>query len=263
MDRNLTTEQIKTMLIAKVKAEQAKLEELLSRIHKAINKHESVLEKDESTREISNFLYNWQCELIAVRLKNNDRTIPLLTHDDYRDFQVALTSKVFELIGNFKELDLESQKQIDNQMKEMFDFALSFNNDSLKNIRKSYAEEWKWIDYIVSKSEEKDMEPEDLMQISRVRDEIIRVSTTKKEFVSSYKKFLAEYDDIDKLVDKAIEPTLSLMPNISDEELSEGRQIFKEMFLSNLKTVTKATKAWINEEIARIYPKNNKNQTTT
>lgn len=254
MNRKLTTEQIKNLLLAKVKAEQAKLEELLSRIHKAINKHESVLEKDESTREISNFLYNWQCELIADRLKNNDRTIPLLTHDDYRDFQVALTSKVFELIGNFKELDLESQKQIDNQMKEMFDFALSFNNDSLKNIRKSYADEWKWIDFIIKMSQEKDMDPEDLMQISRVRDEMTKASVTKKEFVSQYKRILAEYNDINKMVDNAMETTISLAPGIGDEELVQGRQAFKEIFLSTRKPVTKAIKTWIKEEVARIYP---------
>lgn len=271
--QGITVADLKSLLVARFKAEQTKRYMLDVRIAQELGAEQTKrykldvrieLELGDEVREekpedvsIMNKFIDLISSTIACRLKKNQRTIPLLSPQDLIEITPLMIAEITK--NNSDEFEAEDCKKFEKFMKTVFEsISTMVNQQPMPPHKDPYERYWHWVTIVLNLATECGMQPIELLSSESATDEITRRMFTKDEFVFLSEQSLEKLMDFDALKKTVIRPLLDMLTNdLTDEE---RREIEKEFETTNMpelhqcvETIQLAAKAILNEEIMRIY----------
>lgn len=250
----LTVAELKSLLLARFNAEQSKQSKLQARLRRELGK-EAQEEKPE-TIGIQNKFADWISDVLARRLKQNRRTVPLLSSRDFVRFVPSMINEIAKVEGD--ELEAEDRKMLEKLMKAMFENIFEMVHAMVPPRKNPYEEYWRWVTTVLKLASERGILSTELFAFEEATDEITRRMFTKKQFIALSKKGVNKFVDADVLKKMIVQPMLDMVAAEADEE--ERRKIEQELeteLMPQLRKTAERTKlainAWLGEEVERIY----------
>ncbi len=253
--QGITLADLKSLLVARFKAEQTKRYELSARIAQELG--DEVREEKPEDVSIMNKFIDLISSTIARRLKKNQRTIPLLSPQDLTKITPLMIAEITK--NNSDEFEAEDYKKFEKIMETVFkNISTMVNQQPVPPHKDLYERYWHWVTIVLNLATEYRVQPIELLSSENATDEITRRMFTKQQFVFLSEQSLEKLMDCDALKKAFIQPLLDMLTNdLTDEERREIEKDFEAEDMPELRQyVEKArlvAKAILNEEIMRIY----------
>lgn len=249
--QTLNVTELRLLLVTHFNMEQSKLMKLQARLGQAPNNEGQ--EEESKVAAINSKLTNWVSGVLALRLKRNRRTTPLISSRDFIQLLPTIIDEVEKVEG--EKLDVKSRKVLEKFMKSMFNGIFEAVNNVVPPHKNPYEHYWRWIMTVLELAAERDILPTELLSIEEATDEITRRMYSKKQFVTLSRKATKKFMDADVLKKLIIQIEFGI---IDDEEVLRSlEQDLEEVIMPQLRENMKKYKVilneWFDAEIKRIY----------
>lgn len=249
--KTVTVAEIKSLLIARFNAEQGRQKKIQMKLQRDLGSE--IQEERPEVVMIRNKFADKISDIIARRLKQNRRTIPLISSQDFIRF---IPSIINEIMGN--ELESEERKMFGKFMEAMFENIFEMVHVMVPPNKNLYDEYWRWITTVIDLATERDIIPTELFALEEMTDEITRRMFTRKQFITLSKKAVNKFMDVDALKKIIIQPMLDMVSTEADnEERCELEQKFESELMPQLHDRINKIKVVVNtflgKEVERIY----------
>jgi len=253
--QTLTKAELEQLLFVRFQAEQSKQVKLQARLLQELG-HE-VDEEKPSDVEIKNIIARWVSKMLAHRLKQNRRTAPLFSSQDFSRF----VSSIFEEPTKTKNntLNADDLKTLKELIKPTFNNILEMVYVVMPLHKNPYEEYWRWVNAVIDvATNEYDIPPTELPMRENATDEVTRRMFSRGQFIKINERTMHKLNNADVLKEILIQQMLgSLASLLNQSELCEMKDHLKVQIMPRLRKFIKATEvvinAWLKEEVNRIY----------
>lgn len=255
-NQTLTVKELKTLLRARVNAELVRSTSLQARIQRELG-CEVQAEKSEVVAANNKFV-ELLCDIVAHRLKQNQRATPLLSSGDCDTCITLAISEMEKVKGSkFEDEDRQSIQKIMNTISggylELVDAMIPRDTDP-------YEECWRWVMTVLGLAAERGMPPNELLALESTTDEITRRMFTKERFVALNELSASRIVENVEVLTKKIFTQLAfdlLDLEHSEEERRGLEQKIEAELMPQIRMLAEKTKAvcdtFSREEVERIY----------
>lgn len=251
--QTLTVAELKSLVLARFSAEQNKQAKLQTRIQQELGG--KVQKEKLEIVAIKNKLTDWISDVLTHRLKQNRRTTPLLSSQDFVRFTPSIINEIVKAEGS--ELDAKSRKMFEKFMKATFENVFEMVHAMVPPRKNPYEEYWRWATTVLNLATERGILPTELLALEEMTDEITRRMFSKKQFVALSKKAMNKFRDADVLKKVFFQPMFDMIAEGDEEERRELEQKFEAKLMPQLRETIKKSEVifstWLSEEIERIY----------
>lgn len=192
----LTVEELKSLILARSRAEQSKQTKLQERIQSALG--QPAQKEGAGDAAFKNKVIDWISDLLARRLKRNRRTVPLLSSRDFTRF----FSFILDTIAQMGiELEAAERKNFKKDMKGIFKNVLETIPSMVPRGKNHYEVYWRWARTVFDLAAERGVPPTELLALESATDEITRRLFTKKQFLNLHQRLMKSPNaDVKKLI---------------------------------------------------------------
>lgn len=252
--QTLTEMELKSLLLARLKAQQAQQVKLQIRLNKALGS-ETPEEKPEITA-IKNILMERMSDLLARRLKQDRRTTPLVSSRDFVQFVPYIIDEITKIEGKkFESAELKMLEEFVTPMTKNICRAIRL---AISPRRNPYEEYWRWITTVLKLAAERNILPTELLAQEESADEINRRMFSKRQFIADSKRTTRKFLNADMLKSIILQPMMDVLgKEASEEERREFEQELEMELMPQLRDLVEKNKVAIEslltEEVERIY----------
>ena len=246
LQKSLTEKEIRSLMVFRINIESAEQEVLTQRVFMALN--EVVAEVNPTAKEAVKTRNNLTAKLLAKRLKENNRKIPLISMKDYDDIVETELVQSLQSSGLVDNTGLDLFKKVSRNS---FELQLS----TYPNSKEQYNECWKWIGIVLKLAKDRGVKPEELLSSECINDETTSRMLTKKEYLSRGQKNISSIT-VENMKKLFVVPLLENIPDFIPIEAKKELEIEIESTL--LEAITKGKQTaedFIKENADRIYGK--------
>lgn len=252
--QTLTVAELKSLLLARLNAEQRQQAKLQVRLQRELGNE--VQEEKPEVVAIMNKLTDLISDVLARRLKHDLRTTPLLSSQDFVQFIPSMVNEIVKARGD--ELEAEDRKMLEKCIKATLENISEMACTMVPPCTNPYEEYWRWVTTVLDLASERGIPPTELLALERTTDEITRRIVTKEQFVARFNRAMTKFTDIDVLKKMIVQPILDIVATeAGEEERREFEQQLEAELMPQLRETIEKTKVVINayfgEEVERIY----------
>jgi hypothetical protein len=254
----LTAAELKSMLLAHFAAEYKKQLKLQAQLQQEEPDYAILPVQPEACSVIMNKYMDLICDLLACRLKESQRTTPLISAPDAS----RIVSLLLDEIATIRGFELEAGKReaIEGLLRPIYEtvFELTYNVVVLPN-SSPYDEYWRWVTIVLDLAAESGNKPTELLTSETTNDEITRRMFTREQFTTISQTKMNKLLDADALKKIMFSSALAMVGEALDdeEERNELEQWLEAQLMPQLCEHIERLKAVCNvifdEEVARIY----------
>src|SRR3989344_1692876 len=208
----LTVAELKSLFVARFKADQIKQTKLTARVQQALGNE--VQEKRSEAIVIEDKLISLASGILARRLKYNRRSTPLISSRDVIRLAPCMIDEIEKVEG--EKLDARSRKILEKSMRSMLRGFSRMMDSFTPPSKDPYEEYWRWIMTVLTLATERGVSPTALFGLEETADEIVRRIYTEKQFITLYKRMMNKSLNVEVLKEIIVGPII--------DAVSEGNQ---------------------------------------
>lgn len=245
---------LKAILVSSYEAERMEGEKLALNIRQELGEEDETKTKTQREIDLEKTLVEMVTDMVAKRLKKNDRSVALFSSADIDQIASVLTANI------------EGDLDFDTVERMQFE---SFAKAALKNIYESarlswerpgkdmYDSYWDWLEAILDIADERGIEATEVLSSQEASDEVVRRLRSREEFLAAGKRY-QDLFSANMLKDLYLEPLLALVGEENNEEFrKEIEKEIEEEVMPELREHAEKAKAimgaYFQSEAARIY----------
>ncbi len=252
MVKNLDVDTIKSILLNKFIFDDKRNTAMSQRIFATMGFPVAV--QTQADFDLKEGLLQKMSSLIALRLVEDDRSIPILSAED---FDQQISEYIGNKISEDTTMDQPDREVLEPTIKPVILKLIEGLMGFMKDETDPYEEYWRLINTIKALAND-EMLSLSILFDDAFYDEVTRRVTTRDQYIVQSEKALGFVTDPQKLIDTFITPILQALvadESVNSEELGELTEELKSQLAPAFQKFEQVTKEILAEEVDRLYSK--------